>query len=112
MLKNRKRELAVLNNGREFPTVPGMSGSVALVTNTTSENLSPSSASADTCHDVEYPPAREHPRDLDLGNVPDSDVSTSSDSDRSEMKTGFYIVCKTGCNRKRYLTPISSLLTG
>jgi len=82
VLKNRKRELAVLNNGREFPTVPGMSGSVALVTNTTSENLSPSSASADTCHDVEYPPAREHPRDLDLGNVPDSDVSTSSDSDR------------------------------
>ena len=83
MLKIRKRELAVLNNGRDFPTVPSMSGYVALVTKTTTENLSPSLASAGTCHDMGYPPEREHSLDLDL------DVSTSSDSDRSEMKTGF-----------------------
>merc|ERR1712155_325764 len=35
VLKSRKRELAALNAGRELPTVPGLSGSVALVTNTT-----------------------------------------------------------------------------
>ena len=40
MLQNRKREFAVLNNGRELPTVPSMRGSVALVTIPTSENLS------------------------------------------------------------------------
>ena len=34
VLKTRKRELAALNSGRELP-VPGLSGSVALVTNTT-----------------------------------------------------------------------------
>ena len=41
VLKTRKRELAALNSGRELP-VPGLSGSVALVTNTTrdpSENM-------------------------------------------------------------------------
>jgi len=36
VLKTRKRELAALNSGRELP-VPGVSGSVALVTNTTLE---------------------------------------------------------------------------
>ena len=36
VLKTRKRELAALNSGRELP-VPGLSGSVALVTNTTRE---------------------------------------------------------------------------
>ena len=40
VLKTRKRELAALNSGRELP-VPGVSGSVALVTNTTLEPRQP-----------------------------------------------------------------------
>ena len=40
VLKTRKRELAALNSGRELP-VPGVSGSVALVTNTTLEPRHP-----------------------------------------------------------------------
>ena len=38
VLKTRKRELAALNAGRELPTMPGVSGSVALVTNTSEES--------------------------------------------------------------------------
>ena len=44
VLKNRKAELAELNSGRELPTLPSGSGSVALVTNTdrVSPHVSPS----------------------------------------------------------------------
>ena len=88
VLKNRKRELAVLNNGRELPTVPGVSGSVALVTNTTSDvaaDPGPGPSHQDVPH---YPPMLRHnhndarhmlsspARDIDS----DSDVSTSSDN--------------------------------
>ena len=66
----------MLNNGRDFPTVPGMSGSVALVTKITTENLSPSLASSGTCHGMEYPPERERSRDPGIGNVMSDAVST------------------------------------
>jgi len=73
VLKNRKRELSVLNNGRELPTVPGLSGSVALVTNTTSErsHLDYNSVSGDRPVSGHVSPS--------VSDHEDSDVSTSSD---------------------------------
>ena len=46
------------------------------------------------------PPEHQHSYSLGLGNMP-----KSSDSDRSEMKNGIFIVCKIfGCHFKYYLT--------
>ena len=111
VLKNRKRELAELNNGRELPTVPGVSGSVALVTNTTSEphhrlqpqfGLNPEPEAAPAPADLPASVSR-HPNERDSRHVAqpphvprvspsvrdheDSDVSTSSDrsSDNSPL---------------------------
>ena len=81
VLKTRKRELAELNRGRELPTVPGLSGSVALVTNTTQ----PPAASVAAPPPV---PERVSPRVSPVASDDEeSDVSTSSDrlSDTSPM---------------------------
>ena len=100
VLKTRKRELAELNNGRELPTVPGVSGSVALVTNTTQEpphrlqpqfDLNPEAAPAPAPADLpasvsrqpeegHVPPQPHVPRvSPAVSDNEDSDVSTSSD---------------------------------
>lgn len=55
VLKTRKRELAALNSGRELP-VPGLSGSVALVTNTTLEPGPPLAAATGDHRGLQAPP--------------------------------------------------------
>ena len=82
VLKTRKRELAALNAGKELPTVPGVRGSVALVTNTTEEAREearesltptpppPAPASGEDC--VSSPPA---------DTVQCNEISSSEDTD-------------------------------
>jgi len=99
VLKTRKRELAELNNGRELPTVPGVSGSVALVTNTTPEPLNrlqqPRHQPPDTeaapapvpapAHEGHVSPVQPHVPRVPVSD--NEDVSTSSDrsSDNSPL---------------------------
>jgi len=92
VLKTRKRELAELNNGRELPTVPGVSGSVALVTNTTPElqhrHQPPDTEGAPVlapAHEGHVSPIQPHVPRVPVSD--NEDVSTSSDrsSDNSPL---------------------------